>query len=108
MVEFNPDSHKGAPPGWPEDLSWPADKQSLIAAVHRRGQTLAALSTEAGFSRRLLNVALHSRCSPSGERLVAEFLGVSRELLFDRDFWSRSRKGAAPASETPHMKEPAA
>ena len=30
--------------------------------------------------------------SSSGEQIIAEFLGVSREALFDVDFWDRSRK----------------
>lgn len=110
MIDLDAPDRKEAdrPARWPADLPYPADRHAVRAAIYRRGATLRSLSLAARISESSARVALHCRRSPAGEQAISEFLSVSRELLFDRDFWSRSRKGAAPAPETPHMKEPAA
>lgn len=109
MIDLDaPDHKRPCPVGWPADLPYPADRHAVRAAIYRRGATLRSLSLAVGISESSARVALHCRRSPAGEQAISEFLGVTREDLFDRDFWSRSRKGAAPASEPSHMKEPAA
>ena len=99
MIDLSPPDHKGGrPAGWPADLPYPADRHAVRAAISRRGSTLRAVSLAAGISESSASVALHYRRTVAGERAIADFLGVSREALFDPEFWSRSRKAAAPSS----------
>ncbi|EAS2167992.1 transcriptional regulator [Salmonella enterica] len=56
----------------------PAD---IIAALRKRGTSLAALSRDAGLASATLANALH-RHWPKGERLIAETLGVTPEQIW--------------------------
>lgn len=51
----------------------PAD---IIAAIRKRGTTLAALSRNAGLSASTLSNALARRW-PKGEQIIADFLNIS-------------------------------
>ncbi|PLY36744.1 DNA-binding protein [Pectobacterium carotovorum] len=62
----------------------PAD---IIAALKKRGTTLAAVSREAGLASSTLANAL-TKHWPKGEKLIAEALGVSPEEIWP----SRYRK----------------
>lgn len=62
----------------------PAD---IIAALKKRGTSLAALSRQAGLASSTLANAL-TRHWPKGERLIAEALGVAPEQIWP----SRYRK----------------
>ncbi|EAY0685997.1 transcriptional regulator, partial [Salmonella enterica] len=59
----------------------------IIAALKKRGTSLAAVSRQAGLSSSTLANALN-RHWPKGERLIAEALGVTPEQIWP----SRCRK----------------
>lgn len=53
----------------------------IIAALRKRGTSLAALSRQAGLASSTLANALN-RHWPKGERLIAEALGVTPEQIW--------------------------
>ena len=56
----------------------PAD---IVAQVKKKGSSLAALSRHSGLAGSTLSNVLHRRW-PKGERIVAEFIGVSPEVIW--------------------------
>lgn len=60
--------------------------QDIIAAVRKRGSSLARLSRENGFSRNTCNRALTERF-PNAHAIIADFLGLRRHDLWPR--WYR-------------------
>ncbi|EAS1759915.1 transcriptional regulator [Salmonella enterica] len=56
----------------------PAD---IVAALRKRGTSMAALSRDAGLSSSTLGNALY-RHWPKGEKLIAEALGVTPEQIW--------------------------
>lgn len=53
----------------------------IIAALKKRGTSLAALSRKAGLASSTLANAL-SRSWPRGEKLIADALGISPEIIW--------------------------
>ncbi|WP_145500240.1 helix-turn-helix domain-containing protein [Yersinia bercovieri] len=53
----------------------------IIAAIHKRGSSVAELSRQAGLSSSTLSNTL-SRRWPKGERIIAEFLGVDPSVIW--------------------------
>ena len=53
----------------------------IIAAIKKKGTTLAAVSRDAGLSSTTLSNAL-TRKWPKGERLIAEAIGVKAETIW--------------------------
>lgn len=53
----------------------------IIAAIRKKGTTLAAVSRGAGLSSSTLSNAL-TRKWPKGEKLIAEAIGVNPELIW--------------------------
>ena len=53
----------------------------IIAAIKKKGTTLAAVSRHAGLSSSTLSNAL-TRKWPKGERLIAEAIGVKAETIW--------------------------
>lgn len=53
----------------------------IIAAIKKKGTTIAAVSRHAGLSSSTLSNAL-TRKWPKGERLIAEAIGVKAEVLW--------------------------
>lgn len=71
-----------------EDQNWhPAD---IIAALKKRGTSLAALSRESGLSSSTLANAL-SRPRPKGEYLIAQALNIAPETIWPDRY--RDQKG---------------
>ena len=79
-------------------------KADIIAALHKKGTSLAALSREAGLSSSTLANAL-GRPWPKGEAIIAKAIGVPPEEIWperyykdgkleDRSLLIRKRKGA--------------
>lgn len=56
--------------------------EDIKAAIAKRGKTLTALALENGLCESAVRKALRQRHSPSGERVVAEFLGVQPRILW--------------------------
>lgn len=63
-------------------------RADIIAAIHKRGSSLAALGREHGYGDSTMRVALHAPRTPSN-RIIAAYLGVSMHELwpawFDAD-----------------------
>ena len=53
----------------------------IIAAIKKKGTTMAAVSRRAGLSSSTLSNAL-TRKWPKGERLIAEAIGVKAEAIW--------------------------
>jgi Ner family transcriptional regulator len=53
----------------------------IIAAIKKKGTTMAAVSRRAGLSSSTLSNAL-TRKWPKGERLIAEAIGVKAETIW--------------------------
>ncbi|MFK9854714.1 helix-turn-helix domain-containing protein [Klebsiella pneumoniae] len=56
----------------------PAD---IVAALHKRGTSLARLSREAGLASSTLSNTL-TRPWPKGEKLIADAMGISPEIIW--------------------------
>lgn len=68
----------------PIQQDWhPAD---IIAALKKRGTSLAALSRASGLASSTLNNAL-SRSWPKGEKLIAEALNVPPQLIWPSRYY---------------------
>lgn len=62
-----------------QDVNWhPAD---IIAALKKRGTSLARISREAGLSSSTLANALH-RPWPKGEFIIAQAIGLSPKIIW--------------------------
>ncbi|EPD8659699.1 helix-turn-helix domain-containing protein [Yersinia kristensenii] len=66
-------------------------KADIIAAIHKKGSSLAELSRLAGLSSSTLANAL-TRPWPKGERIIAEFLGVAPMVIWPSRYQTRSSK----------------
>jgi Ner family transcriptional regulator len=66
----------------------PAD---IIAELHKKGTTLAALSRESGLSSSTLSNAL-SRPWPRGEMLIAKALGVTPAEIWPKRYFNENGK----------------
>lgn len=55
--------------------------QDIIAAVRKRGSNLQRLARDHGFARDTFNKAL-SRRYPNAHAIIADFLGVSRGVIW--------------------------
>lgn len=53
----------------------------IIAAIKKKGTTMAAISREAGLCSSTLSNAL-TRKWPKGEKLIAEAIGVRAEIIW--------------------------
>lgn len=62
-----------SPPDW--------HRADIVAALHKRGVSLAQLSRLHGLSSRTLNNALE-RSYPKAERLIAQALGTSPDIIW--------------------------
>ncbi|MGG4663403.1 helix-turn-helix domain-containing protein [Providencia vermicola] len=67
----------------------PAD---IIAAIKKKGSSLAELSRSAGLNSSTLNNAL-SRRWRKGERIIAEFLGMEPAEIWPSRYYHRDQKG---------------
>lgn len=56
-------------------------QQDILAEIRKRGTTVSALARLHGVQRGTLNQVFYKR-SPKGQRIIAEFLGVSRHELW--------------------------
>ncbi|MCX9064607.1 helix-turn-helix domain-containing protein [Citrobacter portucalensis] len=56
-------------------------KADIIAALHKKGMSLAALSREAGLSSSTLGNALE-RPWPKGEIIIAKAIGIPPEVIW--------------------------
>lgn len=63
-------------------------RADILAAVHKKGKTLAALASAAGEPQHLLYVTMHRSSSLRGEIIIAEFLEVDPRVLWP-DRWQR-------------------
>jgi len=71
-----------------ESKDWhPAD---IIAALHKKGMTLAALSRRSGYASSTLNNAL-VRPWPKGEQIIAEELDVTPQQIWPSRYHNRLR-----------------
>ncbi|HEN3643954.1 TPA: helix-turn-helix domain-containing protein [Yersinia enterocolitica] len=61
----------------------------MIAAIHKKGSSLAELSRQAGLSSSTLANAL-KRPWPKGERIIAEFLGVAPMVIWPSRYTIKS------------------
>ncbi|EEC0294361.1 transcriptional regulator [Salmonella enterica subsp. enterica] len=59
----------------------------IIAALRKRGTSLAAVSREAGLSASTLANAL-TRPWPRGEKLIADALGISPEIIWPSRYFN--------------------
>lgn len=66
----------------------PAD---IIAAIKKKGSSLSEISRSVGLNSSTLNNAL-SRCWPKGERIIAEFLGVTPAEIWPSRYHDREQK----------------
>ncbi|HEN3648061.1 TPA: helix-turn-helix domain-containing protein [Yersinia enterocolitica] len=64
-------------------------KADIIAAIHKKGSSLAELSRQAGLSSSTLANAL-KRPWPKGERIIAEFLGVAPMVIWPSRYTIKS------------------
>jgi Ner family transcriptional regulator len=63
----------------------------IIAAIKKKGTTMAAVSRLAGLSSSTLANAL-TRKWPKGERLIAEAIGVRPEVIWPSRYHSTHKK----------------
>ncbi|WP_273826841.1 helix-turn-helix domain-containing protein [Providencia rettgeri] len=66
----------------------PAD---IIAAIKKKGSSLSEISRSVGLNSSTLNNAL-SRRWPKGERIIAEFLGVTPAEIWPSRYHGREQK----------------
>lgn len=66
-------------------------KADIIAAIHKKGSSLAELSRLAGLSSSTLANTL-TRPWPKGERIIAEFLGVAPMVIWPSRYTEKSSK----------------
>ncbi|EGV05709.1 DNA-binding protein Ner [Haemophilus pittmaniae HK 85] len=64
------------------------ERVDIIYALKKKGTTLAALSRQSGLNSRTLNNALDRRY-PKGERIIAEALGVTPEIIWPSRYANR-------------------
>ena len=64
----------------------PAD---IVAALHKRGTSLAKLSREAGLASSTLSNTL-TRPWPKGEKLIADALGISPEIIWPSRYFDEA------------------
>ena len=55
--------------------------QDIVAAIRKRGSSLAELSRSHSYAPRTLQSALHKRW-PRGHAIIASFLGVNRHQIW--------------------------
>ncbi|CAB5646177.1 helix-turn-helix domain-containing protein [Providencia hangzhouensis] len=67
-------------------------RADIIAALKKRGTSLARVSRDAGLNSRTLNNAL-DRPWPKGERLIAEAIGISPSLIWPSRYLSKLNVG---------------
>ncbi|EGT3609578.1 helix-turn-helix domain-containing protein [Morganella sp. B601] len=63
-------------------------RADIIAALKKRGTSLARVSRDAGLNSRTLNNAL-DRPWPKGERLIAEAIGVTPAAIWPSRYQSK-------------------
>ncbi|HCR3323865.1 MULTISPECIES: helix-turn-helix domain-containing protein [Citrobacter] len=61
-------------------------KADIIAALHKKGMSLAALSREAGLSSSTLGNALE-RPWPKGEIIIAKAIGIPPEVIWPERYY---------------------
>lgn len=66
-------------------------KADIIAAIHKKGYSLAELSRLSGLSSSTLANAL-TRPWPKGERIIAEFLGVTPMAIWPSRYTKKSSR----------------
>ncbi|WP_454900756.1 helix-turn-helix domain-containing protein [Aggregatibacter sp.] len=64
------------------------ERVDIVYALKKKGTTLAALSRQSGLNSRTLNNALDRRY-PKGERIIAEALGVTPEIIWPSRYANR-------------------
>lgn len=67
-------------------------RADIIAALRKRGTSLARVSRDAGLNSRTLNNAL-DRPWPKGEKLIAEAIGVTPALIWPSRYLSKVNVG---------------
>lgn len=72
---------------------WPRHK--IRAAILAKGKSQAALAREAGYCESAVRSAI-ARPLPSGERIIAEFLGVPAHEIWPSRYFPDGRSRAAP------------
>jgi Ner family transcriptional regulator len=60
-------------------------QQDILAEVRKRGATISSLSRDHGLSRGTLQTAFYKRY-PRGQRIIAEFLGLTCHELWPHWF----------------------
>lgn len=74
----------------PDGSDW--HRADIIAALRKRGTSLARVSRDAGLNSRTLNNAL-DRPWPKGEKLIAEAIGVAPALIWPSRYLSKVNVG---------------
>ncbi|HEN3482432.1 TPA: helix-turn-helix domain-containing protein [Yersinia enterocolitica] len=69
-------------------------KADIIAAIHKKGSSLAELSRLAGLSSSTLANTL-TRSWPKGERIIAEFLGVAPIVIWPSRYSTERGRSAS-------------
>uniref|UniRef100_UPI003D312E70 helix-turn-helix domain-containing protein n=1 Tax=Serratia marcescens TaxID=615 RepID=UPI003D312E70 len=67
-------------------------RADIIAALRKRGTSLAKVSRDAGLNSRTLNNAL-DRPWPKGEKLIAEAIGVTPNLIWPSRYLRKEYAG---------------
>lgn len=70
-------------------------RADIVAALHKRGLSLAQLSRDQGLAPRTLNNAFE-RHYPKAERLIAQALGMTPEQL-----WPSRYENKIPLNDSP-------
>mgnify|MGYP003633137731 CR=1 FL=1 len=73
----------------------PMDRHAIVAEIHRCGSSLRKLAKANGLETSACAVAL-SRGHRAGERVIADFLGVSPASLWPDRYSSSSQAKATP------------
>lgn len=63
-------------------------RADIVAALHKKGETLAKLSRKHGLSSRTLNNALE-RAYPRAEHIIAEAIGTTPEKIWPSRYQSK-------------------
>lgn len=83
-------------------IEW--DRHSILAAVRRKGGTLARLSREAGEPEVTCSTALRQGY-PKGERIISDFLGVPVEDLWPERYPSTLNTRKSSAANAPEQSQ---
>ncbi|WP_157669915.1 helix-turn-helix transcriptional regulator [Chitinibacter sp. GC72] len=71
-------------------------RADILAALHKKGWSMRALSREAGLSETTLKTAL-DRPYPKAERIIAAAIGLAPEAIWPQRYYKRNFKPVFPA-----------